>query len=78
MIRYTSLKKYKKDLLRELGPIDNEVRFQAVFDSEEHLSLMVEEIMENEKNIRMKEAVHKAVVSFGYPSEIAEAYRMVL
>jgi hypothetical protein len=78
MIRYTSLRKYKKHLLKELGPIDEEILIDAIDDTEEHLSLMVKEIMEKEKGINRKKAFAKAVVSFGYPSEIAEAYRITV
>jgi hypothetical protein len=78
MIRYTSLRKYKKHLLRELGPIDEEIRACALFDTEEHLNLLVADIKEKEKGISTRKAFAEAVVCFGYPSEIAEAYRMNL
>lgn len=77
MIRYTSLKQYKRDLIKELGPIDEETKSHAIFDSEEHLNLLVKDILENEKYIDKRQAIEKAVASFGYPSEIAEAYRMI-
>lgn len=77
MNRYTSLRKYKKHLLRELGPIDEEILIDAIDDTEEHLSLMVKDIMEKDKSISRRKAFAKAVVTFGYPSEIAEAYRMI-
>ena len=76
MIRYTSLRKYKKNLLRELGSVDQEIRSNAIFDTEEHLNLLVIEIMEKDEDISRKKAFSKAVVFFGYPSEIAEAYRI--
>ncbi len=75
MIKYTSIKKYKMDLVRELGPIDDEIVWDAVSNSEDHLNLMVEEILEEGSGIQMKKAVELAVESFGYPSEIAEVYR---
>jgi hypothetical protein len=38
---------------------------------------MVNDILENEKDIDKKKPIEKAIVSFGYPSEIAEAYRII-
>ena len=65
------------DLLRELGHIDKEIISDAIFNSKEHLNLMVNDILENEKDIDKKKPIEKAIVSFGYPSEIAEAYRII-
>ena len=78
MMRYTSLKKYKRHLIRELGPVDEEIRTCALNDSEEHLDLLVKDIMKNDRRTSRRKAFHQAVVSFGYPSEIAEAYRNTL
>jgi len=77
VIRYTSFKEYKKDLPGELGYIDEEIISDAIFNSKEHLNLMVNDILENENDIDKKKAIEKAIVSYGYPSEIAEAYRII-
>ena len=75
MIRYTSLRKYRRDLLKEMGPVDEETKACALFDTEEHLGLLVKDIMKTNRMISRGNAFHRAVESFGYPSEIAEAYR---
>ncbi len=75
MIRYTSLRKYKSDLLKELGGADEDTRTSALMDTEEHLHLLVKDIIISDSRISKRKAFHQAVESFGYPSEIADAYR---
>ena len=75
MIPYTSLRNYRKDLLKELGPVDKETRACALFDVEEHLGLLVQDILVKNRKVSRGIAFHMAVESFGYPSEIAQAYR---
>jgi len=78
MMKYTTLRKYKKHLLRELGPVDVEIKACALRDAKEHLDLLVLDIMYGDRNISRRSAFHLAVEAFGYPSEIAEAYRNIL
>jgi hypothetical protein len=75
MMRYTSLRKFKKHLITELGSVDEEVKVYALCDSKEHLVLLVNDIMRKDRKISKRKAFRQAVESFGYPSEIAEAYR---
>jgi len=75
MIRYTSLRKYRRDQLKELGSIDEDTKACALFDIEEHLGLLVKDIMKRNRKISRGNALHRAVETFGYPSEIAEVYR---
>jgi len=75
MMRYTSLRKYKRHLIRELGPVDEEIRTCALNDTQEHLDLLVKDIMKKDRRTSKRRAFYQAVESFGYPFEIAEAYR---
>jgi hypothetical protein len=75
MNKYTSIRKFKTDLIKEMGSLDDEIIWDAVSSSEDHLNLMVEEILREMKDVCRKEAIHMAVRSFGYPSEIADVYR---
>jgi len=78
MMRYTTLRKYKRHLLRELGPVDDELKACALRDSKEHLDLLIMDIMNGEGKISRRSAFHQAVEAFGDPSEIAQAYRKIL
>ena len=78
MVRYTSLRKYKRHLLRELVHVDEETKACAVFDAKEHLNLMVKDILMRNRKIGRRAAFHMAVETFGYPTEIAEAYCSVM
>ena len=75
MVRYTFLRKYKNDLLKELDKVDNDVKASAVFDTEEFFNDMVEDILRDDRKIGRRGAFLKAVLTFGEPSEIAKAYR---
>ena len=75
MMRYTSFKKYRRHLLRELGGVDEETKACAVSDTEEYLSLMVSDIIRDQNSIGSRDAFLKAVEVFGDPEEIAQAYR---
>jgi len=44
MIKYTSIKEYRKYLIKELGSLDDEVNWDAVSNSEDHLNIIEEEI----------------------------------
>jgi len=76
MIRYTSLRKYKRHLLKELGPVNEKTRSSALDDAEEHLDLLVKDIMKKNRKIGKRSAFNLAVESFGSPSEFAEAYKI--
>ncbi len=75
MIPYTSMRKYRRDLLKEIGPVDKETKANVLYDIEEHLGLLVKDILIKNRKVSKGIAFHMAVESFGYPSEIAEAYR---
>lgn len=77
MLKYTSIEKFKRDLIRELGFLDDEIIWDAVTNSEDHLNLLIEENLKKMSGVERKKAIHLAVRSFGYPSEIAEMYRSI-
>ena len=75
MVKYTSISKYKEDLSKELRNLGEDIVEDAIQDSEVHLKMMIREIRKEDPGIRRKKAVHFAIRSFGYPSEIADVYR---
>ncbi|MGA1873293.1 MAG: sensor domain-containing protein [Thermoplasmatota archaeon] len=74
MVRYTRIEDYVKDLKRELREIDEAIISDAIDDAEEHLGLMVEEKMMEDRRLSRKEAIGSAVEEYGTPKEVASAY----
>jgi hypothetical protein len=74
MVKYTRIKDYGKDLRRELAGVDEAIVSDAIDDAEEHLNLMVEEIMAEEDIKERQKAISLAVEQYGDPKEVAEAY----
>ncbi|MBN1390784.1 MAG: hypothetical protein JXA22_09110, partial [Candidatus Thermoplasmatota archaeon] len=74
MVRYTTIEDYIRDLKRELREVDEAIISDAIDDTEEHLGLKVQELMEEGGAKLKEEAVARAVADFGTPSEVARAY----
>jgi len=75
MSKYTSIREFKTDLIRELDSFDPDTIRYAVSNSEEHLNIIVEEILKVKSGIGRSKAIQMALLSFGNPAEIAEVYR---
>lgn len=78
MAEYASIQEYNADLRRELDGLDEDIRTGALFDSEEHLGLMVQDFLGRGIGTSWRNAFKEAVEVYGYPFEIAEAYRKVM
>ncbi|MFW3145589.1 MAG: sensor domain-containing protein [Thermoplasmatota archaeon] len=74
MVRYVSIKDYIQDLKRELKGIDEAIISDAMDDAEEHLSVMVEEILDSGRAKSKEKAVALAARDYGSPKEVAKAY----
>jgi len=74
MVEYTKIRDYVKDLKRELGGVDEAIVSDALDDAEEHLSLMADEIMASDGDLKRELAISRAVRDYGTPKEVASAY----
>lgn len=75
MISYTSLIRYRTDLIKELGSLDKDTIQDAVWNSEDHLRLLMKDKMKENMCSDQGSALEMAVAEFGYPRDIAEAYK---
>ncbi|MBN1539100.1 MAG: sensor domain-containing protein [Candidatus Thermoplasmatota archaeon] len=74
MVSYSAIEDYIRDLKRELSGVDEAIISDAIDDTEEHLGLRVQELLEEGVAKLKEDAVAKAVADFGTPSEVARAY----
>ena len=77
MASYTTFGEYRKDLIREIRPLGKDILKEAINDSRDHLELLVKDIISRDGNLDLGKAFSIAAIRFGYPMEIAEAYRNV-
>jgi hypothetical protein len=77
MVAYTSITKFKEDLIKELGSIDEEIIFDVVHSAEDHLNILVEDFLERDDGIGKKKATMMAMDVFGTPKEIAKVYKII-
>lgn len=74
MRRYERIGDYLGDLKKELKSVDEAIASDALDDAEEHLNLMVGEILNDSRAKTREKAVALAVKEYGSPNEIAKAY----
>ena len=74
MRTYKSIDKYLIDLRKALGNADGALVLDAKFDAEEHLSIMVEELMDSGKYKDLVKAIEVACEKYGAPEEVGKEY----
>jgi uncharacterized membrane protein len=74
MVRYSSIRDYTIDLRRELRGVDEALVVDAVDDANEHLEMMVEELIESGRTDSREKAIAIATRSYGSPKLIAKEY----
>jgi hypothetical protein len=74
MRKYKSIDKYLKDLEKAMGDTDKALILDALFDAEEHLSVMIEELMDSGEYKDPLKAIAAACEDYGDPWEVAEEY----
>jgi len=75
---YGSIREYTGALKRELAGCDPVLIVDAMDDAEEHLSIMVEEMVGSGRARDRGKALNMAVKQYGHPREVARIYRAEL
>ena len=74
MRKYKSIDRYLKDLEKAMGDADKALILDARFDAEEHLSVMIEEMMDSGEYKNPLKAIAAACEDYGDPKEVGAEY----